>query len=737
MKKESEFEVVRAFSHILGLPNKTDGSLFIYKGEKGKSKKPDGYYFYDGITFILDAKAPNEKFTGQLKDYMELESNENFIGFEYNKTEFRCYVNGKLIKDELTLKDKEYYKEKYFPKRISNEQIVNSGALKLANLFRNSKIDKQMNVPFIGAVMLCMKFLESNYIDLTSTATILKSIKQGINEILVDKDIPITKKEKKRFILRILDDSSLNRAKSEDLFTIIQEISTIYNFIHISADDYKGHDIMNNFLKVFRRWNSVNANEKGEVFTPDHIANLMYSLAYCSKDSEILDPTCGSGTFLTNAMANMFNEIDPKLENLHETQKNIKQNRLIGIETNEFNATLAGINMMLHGDGASQIYNADCFERLPSLQNMYNRVLMNPPFAQSDIELKFVYETLYYMRDDGFLATIVPKSCVSGTIEANVRYLSKIFKIANLKAVISLPTNLFYPVGANTCIIVLHKTNIKDNKTILINCLNDGFEVVNKARICKNDEWDIINNEILKAYLENDFAKNRAIIKTDLQANDELLFEAYSSHRNAMIQEEVYTRYIREAVSAKVLCGFELHKNTLKKNAIWDTAFEDFSISDLIIKIGKGREKKSIDRKIENKYPQNGIPLIIAKKDNNGIGGAKLRDEIEQVYSDKICIISGGDGGGGKTYYCEFEFCATNFVMICDFANCIKDKIDKFAKYFLAITISETLFKTIGHGRTISEVPNINIKLPITAKKEIDFAYMSNYIQKIQYAEFL
>ena len=63
----------------------------------------------------------------------------------------------------------------------------------------------------------------------------------------------------------------------------------------------------------------------------------MYSLAYCSKDSEILDPTCGSGTFLTNAMANMFNEIDPKLENLHETQKNIKQNRLIGIETNEFN----------------------------------------------------------------------------------------------------------------------------------------------------------------------------------------------------------------------------------------------------------------------------------------------------------------------------------------------------------------------------------------------------------------
>ncbi|EKK0585977.1 hypothetical protein PJ911_000781 [Campylobacter upsaliensis] len=263
------------------------------------------------------------------------------------------------------------------------------------------------------------------------------------------------------------------------------------------------------------------------------------------------------------------------------------------------------------------------------------------------------------------------------------------------------------------------------------------FEVVNKARICKNDGWDKIKNEILNAYLNKDFAKNRAIIKTNLQPYNELLFEAYSSHRDEMIQKEVYSRYIKEAVSAKILCGFEFDKNILKKTKLNKTNFDDFLISDLIVKIEKGKEKKSIDRKIENKYPQNGIPLIIAKKDNNGIGGAKIRDEVIQIYSDKICIISGGDGGGGKTYYCEFEFCATNFVMVCDFTDLIKDKMDKFAKYFLAITISETLFKTIGHGRTISEVPNINIKLPITKKKEIDFSYMSNYIQNLQYAEFL
>ncbi|WP_181881741.1 hypothetical protein [Helicobacter sp. MIT 14-3879] len=194
---------------------------------------------------------------------MDLENNEHFIGFEYNQKKFRCYVNGKLQCDELEPKNKEYYRSIFL--KISNEVIVNNSAKKLANLFRDSNIDKQVNVPFIGAVMLCIKYGQD--IDLTSTGTILNAIKRGINVIFTD-DMPINKRQKQQFILKILGDSSLQRAASQDVYTIIQEISTIYNFINISADDYRGHDIMNNFLKVFRRWNSANANEKGEVFTP-------------------------------------------------------------------------------------------------------------------------------------------------------------------------------------------------------------------------------------------------------------------------------------------------------------------------------------------------------------------------------------------------------------------------------------------------------------------------------------
>ncbi len=732
-KKIYEFDIVLEFTHKLGLPNKTDGSLFIYKStNKGQSTKPDGYYFYEGITFILDVKSPHAKFSGQIFDYMKLESNENFIGFEYNQKELHCYVNGKLQEDELILHDKEYYRAKYFPKKINNETIVNKSAKKLANLFRNARVDKQMNVPFIGAVILCMKFNVD--LDLSSTQTILNSIKIGINTILDDNKINIVKKQKKEFILRMLGDSTLKRAKDEDCYKIIQEISTIYNFINISADDYKGHDIMNNFLKVFRRWNSANSNEKGEVFTPDHIANLMYQLAHCSKNNTILDPTCGSGTFLTNAMAHMFNEIG-EFEDLHEAQKNIKEGHLIGIESNEFNVTLAGINMMLHGDGSSCLYYDNCFSILPKFKNMYDRVLMNPPFSQSDAELKFVYETLKYMKEGGYLASILPKSCVKGSIATNIEYLEKIFAIAHLEAVVSLPRDLFYPVGADTCIIILHKDKDKKADTLLINGLDDGFCVTNESRIDVNNRWEEIHKSLLDAFLNHHFDEFRAIKKSNLSPYNELLFEAYSSHRTVDISQEVFARYIRENIAAKILCNMPLCAKQLHTKNIKPNTYKRFLISDLIEKIEKGKEK-SIDRKLENKYDLSGIPLIVAKKDNNGIGGMKAHPK--HTYSDKICIISGGDGGGGKTYYCDFEFCATGFVMICDFKEELKSKLDKYAKYYIAIIISERLYKTIGHGRTISEVPcEIDIKLPIDSTGEMDFAFMSNSIKGLKFAEFL
>ena len=721
--KLSEKEVVANFTHILGLPNKTDGTLYIYKATKGTATKPDGYYYYEGITFILDAKAQGKAFAGQLEDYMKLESNENFIGFKYNGKDFECYVKGVLKKDEIRPQNKEYYREKYFPQKINNESIVEKSAKKLANLFRDSKIDKQMNVPFIGAVMLCIKFGED--INLDSTKTILNSLSRGVEVIINDN--PLTRKQKKEFIKVALADPTLNKAKTEDLFMIVQEISTIYNFINISTDDYKGHDIMNSFLRIFRKWNSANANEKGEVFTPDHIAQLMYKLAKCGKDNTILDPTCGSGTFLTNAMANMLYEAPNE-------SKDIKENHLIGIEINDFNATLAGMNMMLHGDGASNIYCADCFEKIIKIRNCYDRVLMNPPFSTSDDELKFVKVALENMREGGILSSILPKPRVKGTMDNNLAYLQEIFKIAKLLYVVSLPSDLFYPNAAPaTCIVVFEKNaNGHSGETLLIDCSNDGFTSANDMRIDNEGKWDLVKQEILNA-INGDYTEFRAIQKT-LNFDDELLFEAYSSKRAFDLSADIFEKYMREKIAGLILCGKKLSQQNLIRSPL-QTPFDyaRFKISDLLVKIEKGKTK-SPDRKQENKYLGK-YPVIVAKKDNNGIGG--MVDNPAKVYSDKFCIVSGGDGGGGKTYYCDFEFGAISFIMICDLQETYKTLADKYAKFYLAVAISERLYKGIQHGRTTSEVPNIEVKLPIKNDKNIDWDYMSNFVKNLNYAKYL
>lgn len=719
-----ESDIVASFTHILNLPNKTDGTLHKYKPQKGIATKPDGYYYYEGITFILDAKAPNQAFTGQLESYMKLESNDNFIGFKYNGKAFECYVRGVLQKDEIYPQDRDYYREKYFPQKISNENIVSKSAKKLANLFRNSKIDKQMNVPFIGAVMLCIKFGED--IDLTSTSTILNSLSRGVENVI--RDNPLTRRQKKEFIKLALNDSTLKRAKIQDLLLIVQEISSIYSFINISADDYRGHDIMNSFLRIFRKWNSANAKEKGEVFTPDHIAQLMYKLARCSKDNTILDPTCGSGTFLTNAMANMLYESPNE-------SKDIQENRLIGIESNDFNATLAGMNMMLHGDGASNIWCDDCFTQVPRNKNCYDRVLMNPPFSQSDEELKFVKVALENMRNDGILASVLPKTCVKGTDETNLAYLKEMFAISRLECVISLPSDVFYPNAAPaTCIIVLKKDKRgHSGKTLLIDCSNDGFTSANYVRTDNNNKWAVIEQEILGA-VNGNYTEFRAVEK-ELSYKNELLFEAYSSKRAFEVDKEVFEMYMREKISARILCGKDLHFNDLQRQELQNPFdYKRFKVSDLLVKIAKGRDK-SPDKKQENKYLAK-YPIVVAKKDNNGIGGTI--DEPYQVYIDKICIVSGGNGGGGKTYYCDFEFGVTSFVMVCDLQDEFKALADKYSKFYLAVIISERLFQTIQNGRTISEVPSdIEIKLPINSYEEIDWDYMSNFVKNLQYAKFM
>jgi type I restriction-modification system DNA methylase subunit len=216
----------------------------------------------------------------------------------------------------------------------------------------------------------------------------------------------------------------------------------------------------------------------------------MYNIINCNKNDKILDPTCGSGTFLTNALANMLSET----KNLEE-QKDIKENRIFGIELDDFSATLAGINMMLHGDGASNIFCMDCFVKLPKLKNCYNKILMNPPFSVMVPELKFVLKSLDNCEKDGLCAAILPISCAIGSKFKEER--KEILKFHTLLKIVTLPKDLFQPnAGIATCIMVFKAHNKHSKKIEQYDFSDDGFIVAKHiGRIDKN------NREKTKVFL--------------------------------------------------------------------------------------------------------------------------------------------------------------------------------------------------------------------------------------------
>lgn len=715
---KSEFQNIKDFTRILGLENKTDGTRFIYKKifDRNDPCKPDGYYYANGVTFILDAKSENKDFTGQLENYMQKEKNENFVGFKYSRNEFECYINGVFQDNELIPNKYDYYLEKYFKNIIkTNEKIVSDSAKKLANLFRDSGINKQMNVPFIGAVMLCLK--KSTHEELPrifnaeNTKNLLHQISEKIDEIISDNDPPERKEKKVYISKKVLNDGSLIKADLVDVQNIIEEISTIYNFINIA--DKTGHDTMNSFLKIFRKWNSVDSQEKGEVFTPDHIAQLMYKLINCSKNDIILDPTCGSGTFLTNALINMINET-----NDYEERKIIKENKIWGIEKDDFNATLAGINMMLHGDGASHIYCVDCFKKLPRWNGQYNKVLMNPPFSQrKNPELKFVKATLDNMKTDGLLATILPNNCFIGSKKNVKKFRKQILQKHTLLKIVRLPKQLFYPTNVATSIAVFKagKRHNINNDVENYRFLDDGFILIkhrgrfdvnyenkikdfwNQKPILKKISWD--NNWLVRQELDYQKLTKDDFIKTKFEFC-QFLLDAAPYKKEALHLMKVLENKNNFACSNKPL---------------YTEKWKEFNFTE-IFDVKKCIGYKTLDLEEGN------IPYVARKGSNNGV--TEYCNNKER-YSGNSFTIHHEWTENYTPFYQPFDFITDGmiyrFVPIDNNSN-----INVFNGLFI-VTVLKNIEAELKSDRKCG-LTSIKIKLPSNDGKP-DWKYMEKYIK--------
>lgn len=171
------------------------------------------------------------------------------------------------------------------------------------------------------------------------------------------------------------------------------------------------------------------------VLTPSYVATLLVRLARVNKDSYVWDFATGSAGLLVAAMNEMLKDAKNSIsspDQLAAKEACIKANQLLGLELLSSVYMLAILNMIMMGDGSSNILNKDSLTDFDGKYgfNMQNEkfpataFVLNPPYSAQGNGMVFV-ETALNMMSGGYAAIIIQNSAGSGKArEINKRILT-------------------------------------------------------------------------------------------------------------------------------------------------------------------------------------------------------------------------------------------------------------------------------------------------------------------------
>lgn len=307
-----------------------------------------------------------------------------------------------------------------------------------------------------------------------------------------------------------------------------------------------GYDVLGRFYTEFVRY-AASKQKQGLVLTPSHVTDLFCDLVELQVDDIVYDPCCGTGGFLIAAMKRML-----QLAGNDEVRKaEIRKNQLLGVEVRPDMFTFACSNMMLRGDGKSNIDRGDCFdaETIKRIKKLKPTVaFLNPPYDQgTDVQLEFIEKALDAVAPQhGRVAAIVQMSCGLKDDAATLAVRQRLLEKHSLKAVISMPDDLFYPVGVITCIMVFEASCPNTKKTWFGYLKNDGFvKRKNKGRIDCFAMWDTIKTDFLTAYTNSEEVIGMSV-KKKVIATDEWCAEAYMETDYSSITEKDFELTVKK-----------------------------------------------------------------------------------------------------------------------------------------------------------------------------------------------
>lgn len=481
---------------------------------KNKEKKEDDIYI------IVECKKKNRKDgMSQLQDYLRFSKASLGVWFNGEERLFlRKYekdgkvlfhdipnipVEGQRIEDIGNFKRKDL-KQTHNLKAIF-KSIRNHLAANTVGATRDEVLAQQL-INLIFCKLYDEKFTAPNNI---------VEFRAGVNE-----DSEIIKK-------RILDLFENVRNNQPEVFDEQDRITLDTKSIAYVVGELQNYSLMNSERDViadaFETFiGHALKGGQGQFFTPRNVVKMMVDILQPSETDKIIDPACGSGGFLIDALKYVWNVAETKYKKLGWNEGQIERkkidiatNNFRGIDKDYFLSKVAKAYMNLVGDGTTGIFCEDSLENPNNWKQetqskiqlgTFDILLTNPPFGsnikvEGEEKLKqfnlahqwkknkinnefekhklkekeapqilFIERCLQMLKDKGKMAIVLPDGIFGNESDSYVR--NWILKNAKIIAIIDVPLETFLPhTGTKTSILVLQKLQkekILDNYPIFL-----------------------------------------------------------------------------------------------------------------------------------------------------------------------------------------------------------------------------------------------------------------------------
>lgn len=252
-------------------------------------------------------------------------------------------------------------------------------------------------------------------------------------------------------------------------------------------------DFTGRLFNVLNAWVDIPDSDKNDVvLTPRYVTELMAKLAQVNKDSYVWDYAAGSAGFLISSMKLMIKDAEEKIKSpkkLEEKIVKIKCEQLLGIEKRSDIYLLAVLNMILMGDGSSNIIHKDSlteysgnYEQGEKNGKAYpaNVFLLNPPYSAQGKGFVFVEKALNRMKS-GRAVVLIQENAGSGN---GLPYTKRILENNTLVASIHMSDIFHGKAGVQTAIYVFNVGIPHDKRQMVkfIDFSNDGYTRQNRKK---------------------------------------------------------------------------------------------------------------------------------------------------------------------------------------------------------------------------------------------------------------